>query len=187
METIMTKDSYLSDEALFDLEAAQKAYAATPKPDSPVCVEARELEWEHHPENEEYNEMWFADMPSGLATIIRDEGKFHIVVAGHKFKPKPDLPSAQSACQAVMTDLVAELVNARSVESVRAEAMRETPEDRRGALASTIVEFLWRNRRVLQMDGLDIADFIDEHIPAAEMKDWLELSPHLRSLTEGEG
>ncbi|MED5549423.1 MAG: hypothetical protein VX529_08695 [Pseudomonadota bacterium] len=67
-----------------------------------------------------------------------------------------------------------------AIAEARAEGVRETPEDRRGAMASTLVEVLWRKRHTLQQDGLNIEDFITEELPSAEMQDWLRLTPWLR-------
>jgi hypothetical protein len=109
------------------IREATAALEATPKPDSyPVCVEVRELEWRNTraqdwEANVEVGQYAFGPANNGWMAMLRriGGGQMDDVVFGYRF---PTLEDAQAACQADFTRRTLELVNARSVESVRGEA-----------------------------------------------------------------
>lgn len=100
--------------------------AATTKPDTPVCVEVRELEWENHPASApDEPDAWIAETSFGEYEIIHWlDGTYRCIRANRPVgKAFPTLEDAQAACQADFTRRTLELVNARSVEDVKAETV----------------------------------------------------------------
>jgi hypothetical protein len=96
------------------------AEIATPKPDSPVCVEVKGLEWE-------YPEYGFrASTPFGVYKVMGGDSISCPSLAWLDdviiYEGTED-DEAMQACQADFTRRTLELVNARSVESVRAETV----------------------------------------------------------------
>jgi len=102
---------------------------ATPKPDlSPVCVEVRELIWVNH-----RIDATFAATAFGAKYSVRESvthpGRYRAYFAGDMLFHNVASPElAKNLCQADFERRTLELVNARSVESVRAEYLAELVE-----------------------------------------------------------
>lgn len=103
-----------------------------PKPDSPVCVEVKGLEWQDCTKDDPFT--MIARTPFGNYSVGQgDTGCVAVLDWPSMWDWWPDaakgeqdtLEAAQAACQADFTRRTLELVNARSVESVRAERDRE--------------------------------------------------------------
>jgi|GEM_PF-2510591 len=86
---------------------------------SPVCVEAKPIEWDRSREK-----WWLGDTPFGRYQIF--DGGYSAKWGEYPLEPLGpygSMEAAEAACQADFTRRTLELVNARSVESVRAELM----------------------------------------------------------------
>jgi len=100
---------------------------------SPVCVEGKELEWEHVEGASDDGGAWFAQFGDLIRYEIwqaREGFEWCMTANGEvdlcEVQRCPILEAAQAACDADHERRTLELVNARSVESVRAEyAQRE--------------------------------------------------------------
>lgn len=127
METIMTKDSKVP------VEVGMVANAPAPKPDpSPVCVESVTLKWAR------LARPWsvpMAECAFGVYEVYQEGGMLRARLVNEALFAEhqkarvgetfPTFEAAQAACQADFTRRILELVNARSVESVKAERDRE--------------------------------------------------------------
>lgn len=126
-------------------DAFAKAKETTPKPDpSPVCVEVKELEWLYNKGAGDWSGgrglMWYQvrQLDDGEARELGidsgwevSDGTFPMCpgetdIPGMDLdKVYPTLEAAKAACQADFERRTLELINARSVESVKAEARAE--------------------------------------------------------------
>lgn len=147
-----------------DLWAVMVANAPAPKSDAPVCVEVASLIWE-----ERAGGCLVSETPFGTDYFVSRYGSWWLVDV-HQGEAGT-LEAAQAACQADFTRRILELVNARSVESVKAERDQEL-------MATAKAEFEKAQSKRNRACGASLTKAVDRTKHTFE---WL------RSLTEGEG